>query len=88
MLTRPATKSTKTQKEETCSEVSPTRSEVTKLHSGVSTIHSKEYTLQQHLTKNLKFLQNLGKEFPEIQEDTLAMMKAEFYCYLEEIHNV
>jgi hypothetical protein len=76
------------QKEENIhSVVSEIHSDVTKLHSDVSEIHSKEYTLQQQLTQNLKFLQNLGKEFPEIQEDTLAMMKNEFYCYLEDLRN-
>jgi hypothetical protein len=59
-------------------------SAVSTIHSDVTLLHSKEYTLQQQLTQNLKFLQNLGKEFPEIQEETLAMMKEVFYNYMME----
>lgn len=56
-------------------------SAISEIHSDVTLLHSSEYTLQQQLTQNLKFLQNLGKEFPEIQEDTLALMKKELYNY-------
>ncbi len=37
------------------------------------------------LVQKLKFLQNLGKEFPELQEETLVMMKKELYGYWEEM---